>query len=131
MTRLCMILLLVVPLAGQDVEEPFPYDESNPAAGLWVGDVDAAGTPARVQFQIRGDTPDALEGTATIGWLMALGTELTSLESTERKLSFEQVAVLVPFVGFVLVYWKRHTWTFLKSQKFAWQTVKGRERPTK
>lgn len=48
-----------------------------------------------------------------------------------RKKWALKIAALVPFVVAVLVYGKRHIWTFTKSQKFAWRTVKGREPPTK
>jgi len=46
-----------------------------------------------------------------------------------RKRFALKVLAVMPLLAFVLVYWKRHTWTFLKSQKFAWKTVKGREPP--
>jgi len=42
-----------------------------------------------------------------------------------------KILTLIPFVMVVLIYGKRHSWSFLKSQKFAWRTVKGREPPTK
>ncbi|KAE9555454.1 hypothetical protein FO519_001309 [Halicephalobus sp. NKZ332] len=46
-----------------------------------------------------------------------------------RKRWAMKILVLIPVVAALLVYGKRHTWSFLKSQKFAWRTVKGREPP--
>lgn len=48
-----------------------------------------------------------------------------------RKKWALKILALVPFVAAVLIYGKRHVWSFYKSQKFAWRTVKGREPPTK
>ncbi|GMR53751.1 hypothetical protein PMAYCL1PPCAC_23946 [Pristionchus mayeri] len=46
-----------------------------------------------------------------------------------RKKWALKIAAFVPFVAVVLIYGKRHIWTFTKSQKFAWKPVKGREPP--
>lgn len=46
-----------------------------------------------------------------------------------RKRYFMNVLLLTPIAGFVLLYLKRYAWTFLKSQKIIWRTVKGREPP--
>jgi ubiquinol-cytochrome c reductase cytochrome c1 subunit len=46
-----------------------------------------------------------------------------------RKQLFITTLMLVPFVGFWTLYWKKHVWTFVKSQKFANRIVKGREPP--
>uniref|UniRef100_A0A0M3HT23 Cytochrome c domain-containing protein n=2 Tax=Ascaris TaxID=6251 RepID=A0A0M3HT23_ASCLU len=48
-----------------------------------------------------------------------------------RKRWALKVLVMLPFVTFVLLYGKRYVWSFVKSQKFAWRTVRGREPPTK
>ncbi|GMT28670.1 hypothetical protein PFISCL1PPCAC_19967 [Pristionchus fissidentatus] len=46
-----------------------------------------------------------------------------------RKQWALKIAAFIPFVAVVLIYGKRHIWTFTKSQKFAWKPVKGREPP--
>ncbi|CAI5440127.1 unnamed protein product [Caenorhabditis angaria] len=46
-----------------------------------------------------------------------------------RKKWALKIAALIPFVAVVLVYGKRHIWSFTKSQKFIFKTVKGREPP--
>lgn len=46
-----------------------------------------------------------------------------------RKKWALKIAAFIPFVAVVLIYGKRHIWTFTKSQKFAWKPVKGREPP--
>uniref|UniRef100_A0AC34FS92 Cytochrome c domain-containing protein n=1 Tax=Panagrolaimus sp. ES5 TaxID=591445 RepID=A0AC34FS92_9BILA len=48
-----------------------------------------------------------------------------------RKKWALKIAALIPIVAAVLIYGKRHVWSFYKSQKFAWRTVKGREPPSK
>lgn len=47
---------------------------------------------------------------------------------TRKKWALKLTAFL-PIVAIVLIYGKRHIWSFTKSQKFAWKTVKGREPP--
>lgn len=47
----------------------------------------------------------------------------------KRKLWALKILAITPIVVFVLVYSKRHSWSFLKSQKYAWRSVKGREPP--
>uniref|UniRef100_A0A158PC09 Cytochrome c domain-containing protein n=1 Tax=Angiostrongylus cantonensis TaxID=6313 RepID=A0A158PC09_ANGCA len=47
-----------------------------------------------------------------------------------RKRWALKITALSPFVAAVLIYGKRYIWTFKKSQKFIWTTVKGREPPT-
>ncbi|CAD5210344.1 unnamed protein product [Bursaphelenchus xylophilus] len=47
-----------------------------------------------------------------------------------RKLYGLKILALFPIVAVVLLYGKRQAWTFIKSQKFAWRTTKGREPPT-
>uniref|UniRef100_A0A0N5BKY1 Cytochrome c domain-containing protein n=1 Tax=Strongyloides papillosus TaxID=174720 RepID=A0A0N5BKY1_STREA len=46
-----------------------------------------------------------------------------------RKMWALKIATLIPFLAIVLVYSKRHMWSFVKTQKFAWRTIKGREPP--
>uniref|UniRef100_A0A0N4Z775 Protein kinase domain-containing protein n=1 Tax=Parastrongyloides trichosuri TaxID=131310 RepID=A0A0N4Z775_PARTI len=46
-----------------------------------------------------------------------------------RKLWALKIAALIPILTVVLIYGKRHSWSFIKTQKFAWRTVKGREPP--
>ena len=46
-----------------------------------------------------------------------------------RKKWALKIAAFIPFVAIVLIYGKRHIWTFTKSQKFAWKPVKGRQPP--
>ncbi|CAD6184595.1 unnamed protein product [Caenorhabditis auriculariae] len=46
-----------------------------------------------------------------------------------RKKWALKIAALIPFVAVILVYGKRHFWSFNKSQKFIFKTVKGREPP--
>uniref|UniRef100_A0A0K0G1A1 Cytochrome c1, heme protein, mitochondrial (inferred by orthology to a human protein) n=1 Tax=Strongyloides venezuelensis TaxID=75913 RepID=A0A0K0G1A1_STRVS len=46
-----------------------------------------------------------------------------------RKMWALKIGAMVPFVAIVLVYVKRHMWSLVKSQKFAWRTIKGREPP--
>lgn len=46
-----------------------------------------------------------------------------------RKKWALKIAALIPFVAIVLVYGKRHIWSFTKSQKFIFKSVKGREPP--
>lgn len=46
-----------------------------------------------------------------------------------RKKWALKIAALIPFVAVVLIYGKRHIWSFTKSQKFLFKTVKGREPP--
>ncbi|VDK43667.1 unnamed protein product [Anisakis simplex] len=48
-----------------------------------------------------------------------------------RKRWALKVLVMIPFVTFVILYGKRYVWSFVKNQKFAWRTVRGREPPTK
>ncbi|KHN79113.1 Cytochrome c1, heme protein, mitochondrial [Toxocara canis] len=48
-----------------------------------------------------------------------------------RKRWALKVIAMIPFVTFVLLYGKRYVWSFVKSQKFAWRTVRGREPPVK
>jgi ubiquinol-cytochrome c reductase cytochrome c1 subunit len=45
-----------------------------------------------------------------------------------KKLALKIITTVVPLTV-VLMYYKRHTWSFIKTQKFAWRTVKGREPP--
>ncbi|XGW20439.1 hypothetical protein V3C99_003886 [Haemonchus contortus] len=40
-----------------------------------------------------------------------------------------KLAALLPFITVILIYGKRYVWTFTKSQKFLWKSVKGREPP--
>jgi len=47
----------------------------------------------------------------------------------DRKRYALKILAMFPFLLFVLTYGKRHAWSFIKSQKFAWRTVKGREPP--
>jgi ubiquinol-cytochrome c reductase cytochrome c1 subunit len=47
-----------------------------------------------------------------------------------RKRWALKITALIPFIAVVLIYGKRHVWSFVKSQKFAWRTVKGREPPS-
>ncbi|KAI6225957.1 Cytochrome c1, heme protein, mitochondrial [Aphelenchoides besseyi] len=49
----------------------------------------------------------------------------------KRKQYALKILVFIPFVAGVLIYGKRHAWSYIKSQKFAWRTVKGREPPKK
>jgi ubiquinol-cytochrome c reductase cytochrome c1 subunit len=37
--------------------------------------------------------------------------------------------ILLPLAAFIVLYMKKHTWTFIKSSKRAWVTTKGREPP--
>ncbi|MFH4974332.1 hypothetical protein AB6A40_001041 [Gnathostoma spinigerum] len=46
-----------------------------------------------------------------------------------RKRWALKVLAIFPLVCFVLIYGKRKVWSFVKSQKFTWRTVKGREPP--
>uniref|UniRef100_A0A0K0ELK1 Cytochrome c domain-containing protein n=1 Tax=Strongyloides stercoralis TaxID=6248 RepID=A0A0K0ELK1_STRER len=46
-----------------------------------------------------------------------------------RKLWGLKLLTILPLMTFVLVYGKRHCWSILKSQKFFWRPVKGREPP--
>jgi len=46
-----------------------------------------------------------------------------------RKIYGLKVGLVIPIVLAVVLYGKRYTWAYLKSQKFAWRTVKGREPP--
>jgi len=46
-----------------------------------------------------------------------------------RKKWALKILALIPFVAIVLVYGKRNIWSYTKSQKFAFKTVKGREPP--
>uniref|UniRef100_A0A1I7UC14 Cytochrome c domain-containing protein n=1 Tax=Caenorhabditis tropicalis TaxID=1561998 RepID=A0A1I7UC14_9PELO len=46
-----------------------------------------------------------------------------------RKKWALKIAALIPFVAVVLIYGKRNIWSFTKSQKFLFKTVKGREPP--
>jgi ubiquinol-cytochrome c reductase cytochrome c1 subunit len=45
-----------------------------------------------------------------------------------KKLAWKILLTTIP-VFVVLMYYNKHNWSFLKSQKFAWRTVKGREPP--
>nr|CAD2169262.1 unnamed protein product [Meloidogyne enterolobii]CAD2193011.1 unnamed protein product [Meloidogyne enterolobii] len=45
----------------------------------------------------------------------------------KRKQYAIKLALLIPIVSFVLVYWKRKVWTQIKSEKWFHRTVKGRE----
>jgi len=47
----------------------------------------------------------------------------------KRKQYGLKILLFIPFVAATLVYGKRHVWSYLKSQKFAYRTVKGREPP--
>lgn len=47
-----------------------------------------------------------------------------------RKYYALKLGLLLPIISVVLLYWKRHAWTFLKSQKWAFRPVKGREPPS-
>ncbi|CAD5207112.1 unnamed protein product [Bursaphelenchus okinawaensis] len=47
-----------------------------------------------------------------------------------RKLYALKVLSVIPALAFVLLFAKRHAWSFIKSQKFAWRTTKGRTPPT-
>ncbi|VIO95281.1 Cytochrome C1 family protein [Brugia malayi] len=47
----------------------------------------------------------------------------------KKKRLFLKSLLLLPLLTFVLVYGKRHAWTYIKGRKSMWVTVKGRERP--
>jgi len=47
----------------------------------------------------------------------------------QRKRIGIKLIMILPILTFVLVYGKRYVWTFIKSEKLAWRTVKGREKP--
>uniref|UniRef100_A0AC35U9M8 Cytochrome c domain-containing protein n=1 Tax=Rhabditophanes sp. KR3021 TaxID=114890 RepID=A0AC35U9M8_9BILA len=47
----------------------------------------------------------------------------------QRKAWALKVATVIPILAAVLFYAKRHTWSFIKTQKFAWRTTKGRQPP--
>ncbi|CEF63831.1 Cytochrome c1, heme protein, mitochondrial [Strongyloides ratti] len=47
----------------------------------------------------------------------------------KRKQYALKVLAIAPILALVLVYAKRHSWTIIKSQKYAWRSVKGREPP--
>ncbi|VDN26093.1 unnamed protein product [Gongylonema pulchrum] len=46
-----------------------------------------------------------------------------------KKRLFLKTLLFLPLVTFILVYGKRHIWTFIKGRRSVWKTVKGRERP--
>lgn len=48
---------------------------------------------------------------------------------TRKKWALKILAIF-PVVVLIAVYSKRYTWSIIKSQKFAWKTVKGREPPS-
>jgi len=47
----------------------------------------------------------------------------------QRKRYAINLMMLLPIVMLWTLYWKKHGWSFLKSQKYAWRTLKGREPP--
>lgn len=46
-----------------------------------------------------------------------------------RKLWAFKIATIIPLLTITLIYGKRYVWSIIKTQKFAWRTVKGREPP--
>jgi ubiquinol-cytochrome c reductase cytochrome c1 subunit len=50
-------------------------------------------------------------------------------ERDERKLYLLKLTLLMPIVTALMIYWKKHAWAFVKTQKFAFKTLPGREPP--
>lgn len=50
-------------------------------------------------------------------------------ERDERKLYLLKLCLALPIISAVMLYWKKHAWAFVKTQKFAFKTLPGREPP--